>query len=227
MSCARFGLPLVLSLLAAPECFAQSVVQLPVFNVFSVQTTVSVPDSGRGYLGGVRRARSGSTQRGVPLVGKLPLVGRPFRNRGIGSEMSTADAAVTARIIDLAEEEERQVGPAFARREVPAADAVAHQAADFLSRHVVRHEPLPVAAPERTGPSAAEIRRQNELAQRKAKVEALRHYADGQKAEAAGKKGAAKVYYSMASKQAKGDLKKEILARLDAIQSQKSPADPK
>lgn len=215
----RLALALAFLSLWASDCFAQ-VVQLPVFNVFSVQTTVSVPDSGRGYLGGVRRARAGSIERGVPLVGKLPLVGRPFRNRGIGSEMTTADAAVTARIVDLREEEERQTG-SFTRRDLAGAEqALVSQRADFLARNIVRHEAQPIREPEPAGPTAAEIRRQNELAQRRNTVEALRYLADAQKAESEGKKSVAKVYYGMASKRATGDLKKEILARLSAVKGQ-------
>ena len=40
-------------------------VQLPSFSIFSVNTTVSVPDSGGMYLGGVNRARDSSTTRGL------------------------------------------------------------------------------------------------------------------------------------------------------------------
>ena len=42
------------------------VVQLPTFHYFTVNTTVSVPDRGSVYLGGVKRGAIRSSSRGIP-----------------------------------------------------------------------------------------------------------------------------------------------------------------
>ena len=70
--------------------------QLPTFSYFSVNTTVTVPDRGSAYLGGVNRAAEGRNEFGTPL---LPF--RPFRNVGIGRETSASGMWVTATIHDF------------------------------------------------------------------------------------------------------------------------------
>ena len=54
-------------------------VQLPTFNVTTVQTTVSVPDGGTALLGGINRLSEGSVSRGVPMLNKIPGVSRLVR----------------------------------------------------------------------------------------------------------------------------------------------------
>lgn len=71
-------------------------VQLPTFSFFSVGTTVSVPDRGSAYLGGIKRAATGRNEFGVPM---LPF--RPFKNTGIGREVSASSVHVTATIHDF------------------------------------------------------------------------------------------------------------------------------
>ena len=58
------------------ETAQAQVVQLPSYNFTTVGTTVSVPDGGAAYLGGIYRLSEGSTTRGAPLI--------PFKNRAIG-----------------------------------------------------------------------------------------------------------------------------------------------
>jgi hypothetical protein len=43
---------------------APTTVQLPTFRFFTVQTSVSVPDGGGAYLGGMKTARDSSLTRG-------------------------------------------------------------------------------------------------------------------------------------------------------------------
>jgi general secretion pathway protein D len=45
----------------------------------SIQTTVSLKDGGSILLGGLVSSVGGNTARGVPILGKLPLVGKLFR----------------------------------------------------------------------------------------------------------------------------------------------------
>lgn len=79
----------------------RSSVQLPTFRVFGVNTTVWVPVGGRTHLGSIKRYASGSTSRGVPIVGNIPGAGRLFNNRVIGSESSASTSSVQVQVHDL------------------------------------------------------------------------------------------------------------------------------
>jgi hypothetical protein len=159
----RSGIVAVLiAAFAADQLVAQQniTVQLPTFNMTTVQTTVSVPDGGTALLGGISRASEGSVTRGVPMLGKVPGAGRLFKNRGIGREVGLSQMTVTPRIIILEEEELRQTGFSYdtlsqqsqtpAARPLAVAGAIAPDPelagqADFLSRNIARHP-----APSRT-----------------------------------------------------------------------------
>jgi Flp pilus assembly secretin CpaC len=56
-------------------------VQTPDQETSSLNTRVSVPDNGTLLLGGQRVTQEIETEAGVPILSKLPLVGRLFRNR--------------------------------------------------------------------------------------------------------------------------------------------------
>jgi Flp pilus assembly secretin CpaC len=75
-----------------------------------VQTSVMVPDRGTALLGGYSRVSEGRNEYGVPGVGKVPYLGRGFRNVGYGRSIATGRVSVSVRIIDLREEEYRQTG---------------------------------------------------------------------------------------------------------------------
>jgi general secretion pathway protein D len=87
-------------------------VQLPTFAFTTVTTTVSVPDGGTVLLGGIKRLREGRTERGVPILSKVPWVSRLFKNVGIGREAQSLMMMVTPRII-IQEEEEEKLGIAL------------------------------------------------------------------------------------------------------------------
>lgn len=78
------------------EAQLPSVVQLPSIQTFSYSGTVVVPDSGSTYLGGVNRASSGSTRRGL--------------SRASGSALGHSGASVSATIIDLDEMDRELLG---------------------------------------------------------------------------------------------------------------------
>lgn len=82
-------------------------IQLPVFSLTNVQTTVTVPDGGTVLLGGVKRLREERREFGVPILSKTPLINRLFRNIGIGRTTDSLMMMVTPRIIILEEEEEK------------------------------------------------------------------------------------------------------------------------
>ncbi|MHB8969733.1 MAG: type II secretion system protein GspD [Pirellulaceae bacterium] len=85
-------------------------VQLPTFIYTTVSTTVSVPDGGTVLLGGIKRLNEGRTERGVPMLSKLPYINRLFKNVGIGRETQSLMMMVTPRIIIQEEEELDQTG---------------------------------------------------------------------------------------------------------------------
>ncbi len=93
------ALAAMLVALGAGTALAQrpgSTVQLPTLSQFSVNTTVSVPDSGSGYLGGIGRGGFGGDEFGIPFG-----PGRPWRNSALGAQGSVSGASVTATIHDF------------------------------------------------------------------------------------------------------------------------------
>jgi hypothetical protein len=223
----KFWLPLIVITFGSATAWGQggaTTVQLPTFNFTTVNTTVTVPDGGTVLLGGIDRAREGQVSRGVPLLGKVPGVNRLFRNEGIGREFSSSSFSVTARIIILEEEEERQVGRVLAQRDAMGGsryvfDPVADPKADFLSRNLARHPADEVVSqPESKLPSVEEIQRRNELAQQQRSVEAVSFFEKAKSLEAEGKSNVAKVYYDMAARRSSGAFKEEIVARIEALE---------
>ncbi len=85
-------------------------VQLPTFNYVTVTTTVSVPDGGTVLLGGIKRLAEGRTERGVPILSKIPYINRLFRNVATGRTTQSLMMMVTPRIIIQEEEEQKLLG---------------------------------------------------------------------------------------------------------------------
>src|SRR5690606_2754598 len=131
-------------------------------------------------LGGVMRASSGRTERGVPILGKLPYGGRLFNNRGIGQDMSHSFQSVTPRIIIL-EEEEAKLGLPDYSSGAPVGGVLSASGGRYgqstrelsdvemralsLSQHVARNaqrDEQQISLP--AAPSAEEIRQRNEAA---------------------------------------------------------------
>ncbi len=80
---------------------APTTVQLPTTEQFTVGTTVWVPDGGSALLGGVNSWHSGSSSRGVPMLGRLPGIGRAFNNQAFGAIANTAQSRVHVTVHDL------------------------------------------------------------------------------------------------------------------------------
>lgn len=137
---------LILSLISKKTSAQNVSVQLPTFQVFSVATTVVVPDRGSAYLGGVNRASFGSNSSGVPGLSPIPGLGRLFTNRGIGSEVSSSGAHVAATIMDLDELDKGVLAEAAAKRGVASASggmktnpAVERKAA-YIAKNVAKYD---------------------------------------------------------------------------------------
>jgi hypothetical protein len=69
--------------------------------------TVNVPDGGVRVLGGAGFRSEGRNEGGVPVLGKVPYLGRGFRNVGAGSSTTSVQTSVSVRIIILEEESEK------------------------------------------------------------------------------------------------------------------------
>ncbi len=233
MTISRLAFAFVGIMVACQISFGQAV-QLPSFQFSTVGTTVSVPDGGSALLGGVKRNSMGRTERGVPILGRLPGIGRGFNNRGIGRDSSVGMTSVTTTIIDLREMDEQILGEAAAARlgstTGPSLPALDPRAA-FLTRNVARNEGalmLP-GTPSRPGPGTTAARRQprtldldkvqarQDLALQQQQVEAKFFFEKGQHAEANGKKTLAKHYYRMAATRSTGSFKDQVLVRLDVV----------
>jgi len=94
------------------EVIEGTTVQQPTLGTTSINTTVSVPDGGTILLGGIKRLREGRTERGTPILSKIPYLNRLFKNNAIGRETNTLMMTVTPRII-IPEEEEEAMGVPF------------------------------------------------------------------------------------------------------------------
>jgi hypothetical protein len=191
-------------------------VQLPTFSYFTVNTTVSVPDRGGAYLGGVNRARDGSWSRGFG----------PLANRSLGGDRMASGVSVHATIIDH-EELDRAVLAEAAAKRVPADPAVVK--AESLARHVGRADggsagasPSHSVSPSHASPSlatesVAAIKARNAAAAEERASEAAGYFVKAQGAEAEGKTGVAKIYYQMAMRRGTGELKQRAEQRIAAI----------
>lgn len=100
---------LTIALLLSIGSFAQaqqnraaSAVQLPTFGYNTATTTVSVPDRGGTYMGGIKRSSSGRVESGAPLL--------PFKNRAIGNQTSATSFSSHVYIHDFEAMDEQILG---------------------------------------------------------------------------------------------------------------------
>jgi type II secretory pathway component GspD/PulD (secretin) len=82
-------------------------VQLPETESSTVMTRVSVPDSGTLLLGGQKITAEIETEAGVPILSKVPILGRLFSNRSIVKDQKILLILVRPSII-LQEEREAE-----------------------------------------------------------------------------------------------------------------------
>jgi hypothetical protein len=210
-------LPLIVLGLGAGSALGQqgSAVQLPTFSYFSTNTTVSVPDRGSAFLGGVDRAAYGRNEFGVPLL--------PFRNRSFGAERSTSGARVSVTIHDFEAMDRYLLSqPTPFRAAQNQAAALAPAAKDAWQRKL---EAAQAGSARPSVMSVAQLRAQHVREEQARGDEARQWYERGQGAEAAGKSNVARVYYQMAARRAGGELKEQIAARLASLAS--PPAESK
>ena len=184
---------------------APTTVQLPTFRFFTVQTTVSVPDSGAAYLGGIKRARDGRITRGIG----------PLRNGAIGMERGAAGMHVKATIIDQQELDAAVLAEAASKRggfdpSLAKADALTRNVGQAGSSGQARSTEPPIE-------SVAAIRARNAAAAAERQSEAEQYFVKAEQAEADGKPAVARIYYQMVARRNAGDLSALANSRLAAI----------
>lgn len=204
-----------------PATVRGQAVQLPSYSVFGTRTTVSVPDRGSVYLGGVNRARSGRNEFGAPLL--------PFGNRSIGLDRSATSARVSVYIHDFQAMDEyllsrptRAFPGGYAargslvdtRRPAALPTRARALAADTWQSRADRFQRA-TAGPAAMGVAELRAKHQRDAVARQAEAEQF--FQRGKHAEAAGKPGVAKIYYRQAARRAQGELKQRILAQLDPL----------
>ena len=214
MRCAILFLASVFSLLigtaesralgqVARQPVGATTIQLPTFNFFAISTSVEVPDSGEGFLGGVNTATSAGSQRALAGLGFVPFSNRADASGGHGGGVS-----VRATVHDFNAMDKALLG------------------ADFQdSTAAASRPPSAILATDAAGGSSiAEIRRQQAAEDATANVEAQRLFDEATAYQAAGKTGLAKIDYRMAASRARGELKLKALAALQKLNSATQPA---
>jgi len=218
----RIWLALAMAWIGEVAWAQSTTVQLPTYQSFAAGTTVSVPDRGSVYLGGVKRAQSGMNEFGSPLS--------PFRNRAIGSQRSASGMSVSVYIHDFEALEEELLSRSGASDQ----KLTTVRSPDGTTRAVVRSPDRATAATaglkQRRGdpraaplPSVEEIRRQRLADQEARQAEAEDFFERGQAAEESGKRNVARMYYQMAAKRAAGTLKDQVVAKLDSLRREPTP----
>jgi Bacterial type II and III secretion system protein len=204
------------------------VVQLPTFRFFGLSTTVSVPDRGSAYLGGVSRSAMSRSERGLPIVSRVPVAGRAFGNRAIASHTESSGASVSAYIHDFEAMDEELLGRAgglanrsshSSQRGLGNADVVARSAGPS------RRLSSAVQQSDASGRmNIAEIRRLQQQHTIAAQAAARRDFERGRELLAAGQTGVAQVYLQRAAKHADAELRAEISALAHAKSAPSSPS---
>jgi len=183
--------------LAWPWLAMAQTIQLPSFNVFSVDTTVLVPDSGWAPLAGNRRASSGTNS-----------FGGLGRQRATGSDRQVAGAYLTAQVHDMQEIDRAVLRNSGAKRSE--AETTARRTAPGQQGAESKLESVDALRRRRVVQATAE------------QHEAALVFDRAREAQAAGKFAVATIYYRSAAKQATGTLRAEILAAWKTLKAEEN-----
>lgn len=180
------GLILTASILGAERVAlgqAQGEIVVPTFNLFTISTTVSVPDRGGMLMGGSDSASNTRTEYG------------PGFGRGLASRSSASDAVARVWIHDF-QEMEQSLGKGLARDDTPPPTGFAARMHQYASSRA--KEEKPKDEPERRNSSLASTdSRKNDSpkADLSKADQAANLLKRGQDAEARGKIKVASLYY--------------------------------
>jgi hypothetical protein len=195
----------------AQQALPATTVQLPSFSVFTVQTSVSVPDGGGAYLGGLSSGASNSSRFGLG----------PLSNRGLSSSRSASGMSVSATVIDHEEIDRALLAEAAAKRGAPdpAAATTAVKAAAIGKAIAIR--PQAGGSSDRSSSalsgSVTAIREENAAAADLQAAELAGYMAKARQAETDNKPGVAKVFYQMVARRDQGPMKQQAMERLASL----------
>ncbi|MFN0060507.1 MAG: tetratricopeptide repeat protein [Planctomycetota bacterium] len=82
-------------------------IDLPEISLQQAFTSVTVPDGGTVLLGGFRSMNERKYESFIPFVGRLPIIKNVFRRKVFLSEKRSLYILLTAKVVDLREEERR------------------------------------------------------------------------------------------------------------------------
>jgi hypothetical protein len=186
-------------------------VQLPSYSVFTVQTSVSVPDGGGAYLGGLNSGASNSSRFG----------NGPLSNRGLSSSRGASGMSVSATVIDNQEIDRAVLAEAAAKRgSIDPTAAKTNVKAAAIAKAVAIRPPAgrssDAGSSALTG-SVAAIREDNAAAADLQMAELAGYMAKARQAEADNKAGVAKVFYQMVARRDQGSMKQQALERLAVL----------
>ncbi len=82
--------------------------ELPNVSTNRLRTTARLPNRGSVMLGGYNNSSTQRTHSGIPFLSHIPFLGRLFSRNGVYDQHSQTYFLITARIVDVAEQETRQ-----------------------------------------------------------------------------------------------------------------------
>jgi hypothetical protein len=207
------------SLAFAARGATAQVVQLPTFNFFGISTTVSVPDSGAGFVGGNSISSMGRFERGLPVFGHVPIGGRPFGSRAIAGRAQASSVSVSATIHDFDAMDEALLGGGLATRPLaPLSAPRASAGKGAAGGSAAGRTASPIIADPAGRVSVAELRRQQASRQATATDDGRSDLERARVLLAEDKTGAARVYLQRARKRADLALRSEIDVELRKLQ---------
>jgi len=209
------------NLIFAQLAFAQpfTTVQLPTVKTFSMSTTVSVPDRGSVYAGGVDRSVRQSSQRGTPFL--------PRTNRNFGGSAASSEVWVSAHVHDL-DELDHAVLNEWDQIKTSRQKATSRQTATstITPRGTTLRDSDESRALDHRQPKVSDVRRAVQRVRTADYQRAMHDYRLGRRLESKQNFAAARVVYKNALRRADDDLKIQIVIRLKAIKSLRQVESP-
>lgn len=193
---------------SAQQSLPATTVQLPTFSQFTITTTVSVPDRGGAFLGGLNSGASNSSRLG----------NGPLQTRSLSSTRAATGVSVSATVIDH-EEIDRAILAEAASKQAPM-DSTAMKAAAISKAVAVESRPTSRSTPYSSDTlpgSVAAIRQRNASAADLEVAEVAGYLAKARQAEAENKPGVAKIFYQMVARRDQGEMKRVADGRLAVL----------
>jgi type II secretory pathway component GspD/PulD (secretin) len=81
-------------------------IDLPVVEIKEIKTTAIIPDGGVLILGGVAESHELDQEKGIPILSKIPIIGRFFRSNHTADNSKDSMFLIHGKIILFSEEED-------------------------------------------------------------------------------------------------------------------------